>query len=180
MSDTEPLRPDVAERPLRWLNLAVGLVQMGAAAVMMWLVDWDKVAPVYTNFPDVDAPRAIANMRPVQHRWTTFSVGAMSSVFLFMSGLDHWLVSIPSRVWRVYFSGVKRGRNLFRWTEYFFSASLMHAEIALLCGIFDVHLLFAVYALTAVTMVFGALQEVYGSKGDATLFYLGMVPHLSN
>lgn len=200
MADKETLLPPSrAGRRLRWLNLGVGLVQHVSAAVMMQqAIDHWKAAPVYTNFPATGEDRTIANMRPVQRHLTGFSVGAMSSAFLFMSGLDHWLVALAFD--KTYFRDVKRGRNLFRWTEYFFSASLMHAEIALLCGVFDVHLLFAVYALTAITMVFGALQEVYGNQGpapawltritctraadgsprDPTPFALGFLPHVAN
>jgi hypothetical protein len=182
MSDgsNEPLLRDTQARRLWWSNVGIGLFQLATASVMMQqaVADW-KEAPVYTNFPATGDERTIANMRPVQRHLTGFSVGSMTAAFLYMSGIDHLFVTLPC-VWRKYYRGVTEGRNVFRWIEYFFSASLMHAAIALLCGIFDVHLLFAVYCLTAVTMVFGALQELYGSVNDGALFNLGFIPHAAN
>ena len=51
----------------------------------------------------------------------------------------------------------------------------MHVLIAALCGIFDIHLLFTVAALTATTMLFGLLQE-RGDSSDLMALKCGFVP----
>lgn len=173
---------------LRWFNVLAAVLQAATGAVMMGTVDWFKTAPLYTNFPDVSGNRTIVNQRPAPHLLTSssstgaLSVGAMSAAFLWFSALNHILSA--TFLWNTYRTNVYKGRNPIRWSEYFFSASLMHVSISLLCGVFDVHLLFTIFALTATTMVFGWLQEAHGTdqKGDSnwSFFLFGFVPHMAN
>lgn len=65
-------------------------------------------------------------------------------------------------------SSVCRGVNLLRWAEYAFSAPLMILIIQNLSGSFDVPLQLAISALTAATMVFGALTEIAAYVEDRT------------
>jgi hypothetical protein len=169
-------------------NVIAAAAQAAAGGIMMGTVDWFKTAPLYTNFPYAYGNRTIVNQRPDPHLLTSssstgaLSVGAMAAVFLWFSALNHILSAIF--LWDTYSTNVYKGRNPIRWCEYFFSASLMHVSISLLCGIFDVHLLFTIFALTATTMVFGWLQEAHGTTPEGetnwSFFLFGFVPHMAN
>ncbi len=87
-----------------------------------------------------------------------FPVGALSGAFLLLSAADHLLVALPG-VFNAYEAGVRRNVNAYRWTEYAVSASIMRVLIAQLAGVTDIHLLFAIFFLTATTMAFGWLME---------------------
>lgn len=168
-----------SERRLRVLNVAAALLQAATGCLMVVLVDRDATVPVYTNFPlIVPGERTVANQRPAPRHWTNVSVGLMSAVFLFLSAANHAFVASPCVFQRHYLPWLRQGRNPVRWAEYSVSASLMHVQIALLCGIYDLHLLFTIFALTALTMLFGALQEAL--PGEPSMFWWGCVPHVAN
>ncbi len=52
------------------------------------------------------------------------TIGYYAGVFLLLSAIDHLLVVLPFFN-GIYNRGLLLNRNAFRWTEYFFSASLM-------------------------------------------------------
>ena len=104
-------------------------------------------------------------------------LGYFSFVFTLLACLDHAWVGWNGRT--VYEAGLAQGVNPFRWTEYFFSASLMQVLIAMLCGVQDVLLLLAVGVLMALCMVFGWLAEVDPVRAR-THFWLGCLPFLAS
>lgn len=166
-------------RTLRWTNLGLAAFQLGTGLAMCLLADLDKAVPLYTNFSHVAAgERTIANLWPVPDRVGKVSVGLLSGIFILLSFLDH--LAVATVLHGAYNARLARGYNPFRWIEYAVSAPLMHVEIALLCGIYDVHTLFAIFGLTSVTMVFGYLGETAARADRVRVFWLGCVPHLCN
>ncbi len=69
--------------------------------------------------------------------------------------------------------------NYLRWFEYFISSSIMMTNIGGLCGIRDVWKLSSIFALTAVTNMFGLMAERTESKlGKLGIFSLGFFPYI--
>lgn len=96
-----------------------------------------------------------------------------SVVFLLLSAIQHGLLAGP--LWKTYLAWVREGRNPLRWVEYSLSASVMHIHVSLLCGIYDVHILFLIGGLTAVTMLFGLFAE---ETRKPSVFLAGFFPYL--
>lgn len=86
-----------------------------------------------------------------------FEVGQMSWWFLYMAAADHMLCVLVA-VW------LPEGRALdtvraIRWTEYFFSASTMNAQIAMLCQVEHTSLVATTAAFTMIMIAVGALAD---------------------
>lgn len=147
-------------------------VQFVTSVAIFAATDTDARAPVYTLYWRREAGFALA-------REGSAVVGYYAGAFLFLSFLNHALTAYCSDWYdRVLLSEC----NPLRWLEYFFSAAIMHVMIAQLCGVADAYLLFCIGALTAVTMVFGWLQETLrpllknDGRRELTPFLLGVVP----
>jgi len=155
------------------LQVIAAVVQWLSSIVLFAITDPDARVPYYTLY---------------WRRHEGFSltcegsaaVGYYSAVFLLLSATNHSVCAVFHE-W--YEGAVANGCNPVRWLEYFFSASIMHVMIAQLCGVADVHLLFAIAALTAVTMAFGWLQEAVGSTlrkeqpaYSLAPFFMGFLP----
>lgn len=83
--------------------------------------------------------------------------------FLVLSALAHLIVCTVW--WRNYLADLTYRRNIARWVEYAFSASLMIVLIAQLVGIFDIAALLAIFGVNAAMILFGWLQEKYEEPG---------------
>lgn len=93
------------------------------------------------------------------------NVGIGVVAFLGLSALFHFLIASPIFFAR-YSKGLTLQRNYFRWTEYALSSSVMIWLIAQITGITDVGALFAIFAVNASMIMFGAVQEKYESPGS--------------
>ncbi|MGJ8721642.1 MAG: heliorhodopsin HeR [Salinibacterium amurskyense] len=107
-------------------------------------------------------------------RVTVFEVniGVGVVAFLALSAFFHFLVSSPWFFGR-YKTGLLESRNYFRWTEYSLSSSIMIWLILAINGVTDIAALFAVFAVNAAMILFGALQEKYEKPGSG-----GMLPFI--
>ncbi|MGV8858948.1 heliorhodopsin HeR [Rhodoglobus sp.] len=107
-------------------------------------------------------------------RVTVFEVniGIGVVVFLALSAFFHFLISSPWFFAR-YKNGLLESRNYFRWTEYSLSSSIMIWLILAINGVTDIAALFAVFAVNAAMILFGALQEKYEKPGSG-----GMLPFI--
>lgn len=140
---------------LRALHGFVVVIQLGTGLALWFVTDRDAVVPLYAHWPGPRGNGTAWEEAPSQHLGS-FPVGLLAPVFLWMNALQH---ALTLAFYSVYQSNLEKRQNWFRWLEYAFSASLMHVMVALLCGIFDIHLLFLIAALTAITMYFGHLEE---------------------
>ena len=107
-------------------------------------------------------------------RVTVFEVniGAGVVAFLALSAFFHFLISSPWFFAR-YKNGLKNTHNYFRWVEYSLSSSIMIWLILAINGVTDIGALFAVFAINAAMIMFGALQEKYERPGSG-----GLVPFI--
>jgi hypothetical protein len=109
------------------------------------------------------------------------NIGIGVVVFLALSALFHFLISSPLFFGR-YKNGLLQSRNYFRWTEYSLSSSIMIWLILAINGVTDIAALFAVFAVNAAMILFGALQEKYEQPGSGGLLpfifgsMVGIVP----
>ena len=100
------------------------------------------------------------------------NIGIGVVVFLALSAFFHFLISSPWFFGR-YKNGLLQNRNYFRWTEYALSSSIMIWLILAINGVTDIAALFAVFAVNAAMILFGALQETYEQPGSG-----GMLPFI--
>lgn len=100
------------------------------------------------------------------------NIGIGVVVFLALSAFFHFLISSPWFFGR-YKNGLLQNRNYFRWTEYSLSSSIMIWLILAINGVTDIAALFAVFAVNAAMILFGALQEKYEQPGSG-----GMLPFI--
>jgi hypothetical protein len=150
---------------LRVYNIVAGavhLLQGVAFLVVLTMISTQVMFPVTVDYmtgpPGVDLPT---------ERVVLFEVNLGAGVvgFLFLSAFFHFLISLPG-VFNRYAAGLKKNHNYFRWTEYALSSSVMIWLIAQLTGATDVGALFAIFAVNASMILFGALQEKYETPGN--------------
>ncbi len=171
---------DVALRRLRKINFALALFHTLQFALIFALTNAAATMGVYTYFPsnsssarDGVTDACFAESRPnacVTPRFVSNSViGYEAGVFLLLAALNHALCAWPLNGF--YENCLKKSCNVIRWAEYALSAGIMHVMVAQLCGVTDILLLLAVFALTATTMGYGLLQEALnGSESAATSY----------
>ncbi|EPR77333.1 hypothetical protein ADILRU_0269 [Leifsonia rubra CMS 76R] len=157
---------------LRTYNVVAGILHLlqaiGFAVVLTTLstqVMFAVTADYLAGPPGVPIP---------PERVTVFeiNIGIGVVVFLALSALFHFLISSPLFFGR-YKNGLLQSRNYFRWTEYSLSSSIMIWLILAINGVTDIAALFAVFAVNAAMILFGALQEKYEQPGSG-----GMLPFI--
>jgi hypothetical protein len=150
---------------LRTYNIVAGAIHFLQGAAFLFVltqISTQVMFPVTVDYmtgpPGVDLPT---------ERVTLFEVNLGLGVvaFLFLSAFFHFLISWPG-VFNRYAAGLKKNHNYFRWTEYSLSSSIMIWLIAQLTGATDVGALFAIFAVNASMIMFGALQEKYEKPGN--------------
>jgi len=169
---------------LRKWNLLTACFHFVTGIVIFAITNNELTVPIYTTYADSDRgnPKLWG---PELYKVGDAVVGYFSGAFLLLVAIDHFVVGTVFR--KTYEHYLARGQNPFRWIEYSISASVMHVQIALLSGVMDLHLLIAIFLLTATTMVFGHYQEVLsqydqGASGKKSLFsfWIGFIPHIGN
>ncbi len=102
-------------------------------------------------------------------------IGAMVSIFLFMSAIAHFLVVLP-KINSFYNDRLSKGINYFRWFEYALSSSVMIVIIAMLFGVYDLGSIILIVGLNATMNLCGLLMEIHNqvtSKTNWTAFIIG-------
>lgn len=173
--------PDQQIKRLRTYNVVAGslhlLQAVGFAVVLTMLskqVTFAVTADYLAGPPGVPVP---------PERVTLFDVniGVGVVAFLALSAFFHFLISSPWFFGR-YKNGLLLNRNYFRWVEYSLSSSIMIWLILAINGVTDIGALFAVFAVNAAMILFGALQEKYEQPGSGKLLpfifgsMVGIVP----
>ncbi|WP_395638573.1 heliorhodopsin HeR [Pseudolysinimonas sp.] len=173
--------PDQQIARLRIYNIVAGslhLVQAIGFAIILAMLSTQVLFAVTADYlagpPGVPLP---------PERVTLFEVniGIGVVVFLALSAFFHFLISSPWFFGR-YRSGLLQNRNYFRWAEYSLSSSIMIWLILAINGVTDIGALFAVFAVNAAMILFGALQEKYEQPGSGKLLpfifgsMVGIVP----
>lgn len=158
-------------RLLAW-NAALALFHAGLAALTLGLGTRDLTVDLYKSAIDfryVDANRTARGdpweLVPVYARAGSLHFTWWVASFFLLSSLFHALNATLLR--RVYLRNLERCYTPTRWTEYFFSATVMIVIIGYTLGIRDRETLIAIGALVATTMPFGYWVEVVARPASA-------------
>lgn len=159
-------------RRLRWANAVLGGLHLAQAAAILALTNGFAIAVTasFATGPPGTPPGEPSTLFDL-------AVGPAVAAFLALAAVDHLLVAAPG-LHRRYERGLREGRNLFRWTEYSLSASLMIVLIAMLTGITDVHALIALFGVNVAMVLFGWIVERTSEPGTSanwTAFRFGCV-----
>lgn len=139
----------------------------------------------FTSYPEpeedaLSQPPTEPNPEEIAH----FSILWYSPIFITLSGIEHFCCLYFRDTYLYY---IARNQNPYRWSEYSFSASLMRVMIAQFAGITDIHLLLAIFVLTALMIQLGAAHEVFNAKARADghpqnwrCFYLSWVAQMTS
>ena len=171
-------------RRLRAYNIVAGIAHLGQAIAMVAIIVALKAQAEFPVTVDYMAGPPGSPI-PAEHvKLFSVNMGYGLVGFLGLSALFHFLISSPMFFER-YKAGLLKNHNYFRWFEYSLSASIMIFLIAQLTGITDINALFAIFALNAAMILFGALQEKYEVPGNRKLLpfifgsMVGIVPWVS-
>jgi hypothetical protein len=99
--------------------------------------------------------------------WFALRIGPFVAVFLFLSALAHFLLTLPG-VFPWYVRNLQRKINYIRWWEYAFSSSIMILIIAMLNGIYDFPSLLMMFSLNALMNFWGLMMEVHNQTTKQT------------
>lgn len=158
-------------KKLRLYNVIVGLVLL-VQGVVMWAISNEVTAKITTSYLKWNA--AAKFPQPAVEQMTEWQLGPIVASFLILSGL--FLLG-SAFIWRnKYEEQLQKGMNLFRWTEYSITSSLMIVVIAILCGVYDFSTLVLLFALNACMILFGWMMEVHNQttkKIDWTSYIFG-------
>jgi len=173
--DERPL-PAVYLDDLRYWNMFAAVLHLGAAiaCIVLMSLNLDTTGRV----PIVLFLWLRGGIQYVYNVQQAFPLLALSTAFTLLAAIDHFWVSVFS--FKTYKTCLMLGRQPYRWTEYFFSASIMNVLITLLTGCNELMLLLGVAALTATTMLFGALGDhvnVLGAGRSTVAFWMGCIPY---
>lgn len=113
---------------------------------------------------------------PVKFKNTTlaqFEIWPLVTAFAGLSTINHLYTTFNYPSYRV--NVLARGQNPLRWSEYGISASIMLVLVSVLCGIYEVDVLSAIFLLTGIVMMLGLLVEQGGTANAKRLFVIASV-----
>lgn len=149
---------DAALGGLRRWNLGLaGLHAVQAVAVL--LLAGDFAITVTSSFPAGPPGTRVPAAEPL----FDVRIGVAIAVFLALAAVDHLVTATVGR--RGYEDGLRRGRNVFRWVEYSFSATIMVLLICFYAGITGISAVLAIAGANVAMILFGWLQEVVNPPG---------------
>ena len=156
---------------LRRFNLIMGFLHFIQGVMMLVLsLTRDKIIDfkpkIFSNFLTFDPvlERLVTDTRPL----FDLPFGILVSMFLFLSALAHFIISVPKNTNDMYNRDLENGINQFRWYEYALSSSLMIVLIASLFGVFEIGSLILIFGLNATMNLFGLLMEKMNQGKEKT------------
>lgn len=138
-----------------WSMAALHFVQ----GVIMLILSNASSLPVVTSYLKIDPNNPVFGIAPTPTHLFDLRLGPTVATFLFLSAIAHFLLAGLLRGW--YETNLAKGMNKLRWFEYMLSSSVMIIVIAMLCGVYDLWLLVALFALNAIMNLMGLAMEVY-------------------
>lgn len=149
-------------KKIRTFNIIMGSLHLFQAVIMIFLAIFITKIADYTPFITTSylAFDPISQtLVPITKNLFEFPFGIMTAMFLVVSGVFHYIVSLPKKVNDFYNRGLENNINIFRWYEYAISSSIMMVLIAILFGVYDLGTLILVFLLNASMNLFGLLME---------------------
>jgi hypothetical protein len=170
-TSTEPLKhylePDEYNEIPLWLvpcHIVAAIFQyMQSFVLFAFSKEVETRSPLYTNY------RGNYNLlsddfgTPTPVQWGKASLTIVSALTVLIAAVMHTVAVLPC--WRTkYEEYLKRNQSPYRWLEYMVSASIMRAQVAMIAGVTDLHLLFCIWALSACCINFGRVHEPLNSR----------------
>lgn len=166
-------------RRLRFYNAFMGFLHL-IQGVMMIVLSNSFSLPVQS--PSLSFTIAGNVLSAPATDWFALRIGPLVAVFLFLSALAHFLLTLPG-IFPWYVRNLQRKINYIRWWEYAFSSSIMILIIAMLNGVYDFPSLLMMFSLNALMNFWGLMMEVHNQTTKQTnwmayLFgcFAGIVP----
>lgn len=149
---------------LKLYNIVMGFFHL-VQGILMLILSNNFTLPVNTSYLKFN--ETTYTLEPVLEQFKDLKVGYMVAIFLFLSSLAHFVISLP-KIYDWYINNLKKGINYARWIEYSFSSSLMIVLIAMLVGVYDLSTLILMFGLNAMMILFGLLMEVHNQSTRKT------------
>ena len=149
---------------LRKYNLIMGVLHLVQGLLMLFLSNGSKftLTTNYLDFSGVDFSdqNSELDFNVITEPQALFEValGPAVASFLLLSSLAHFITVSPA-VWPWFKKNIVNHINPIRWYEYALSSSVMIVLVAILSGVYDWWLLFAVFGINACMNLFGYLME---------------------
>lgn len=149
-----------AENQLWWMNFMIGQLNVGfgIGCLVIGLSTAEpagkfKIAAI-TSYPDWKSNPQGPIVSSQLHYYVPFV--ALTSGIAWMSAAVHLAVLV---FFPFYLKDLRSGCNRFRWIDQIATSSFMLVEIAMLLGVWDVHLLFLLGAINACASIFAYTFE---------------------
>ena len=149
---------------IRLYNVLMGFFHLIQGILIMFLSN-DFSLPVNTNYLTFN--ETTYTLDPILEKFFDLRVGYVVAIFLFLSSLAHFVISLP-KVYDWYVKNLKKGINYARWIEYSFSSSLMIVIISMLVGIYDFSTLILIFGVNAMMILFGLMMELHNQTTRKT------------
>lgn len=159
---------------LRVWNIAMVFLHL-IQSILMAVLSNDFSLPITTNYLQFDLN--VQKVLPSLETITEVRVGYLVALFLLISSIAHFTISLPG-VYEWYVKNLKKGINYARWIEYAFSSSVMIVVIGMLVGVYDLSTLLLMFGINAMMILFGMMMEVHNQDTKKTnwlSFYFGCI-----
>ncbi|MBN2100709.1 heliorhodopsin HeR [Candidatus Dojkabacteria bacterium] len=151
-------------KKLRTYNLIMGFFHLIQAGLMIALSN-DFALPVTTRYLRFNIQTQ--SLQPKSEEIATLKIGPLVALFLLMSAMAHFLLTIP-RIYNWYTKNLKKGINYARWYEYSLSSSVMIVVIAMLTGVYDLSSLILMFSINAMMIFCGLMMERHNQNTKKT------------
>ncbi len=161
-------------KKLRIWNIVMGLFHL-IQSILMLVLSNDFSLPITTNYLQFDMQ--VQKILPSLETLTEVRVGYLVALFLLMSSIAHFTISLP-KVYDWYIRNLKKGLNYARWIEYSFSSSVMIVVVGMLVGVYDLSTLILMFGINAMMILFGMIMEVHNQTTKMTnwlSYYFGCI-----
>lgn len=149
---------------LRLYNIVMGFFHL-VQGILMIVLSNDFTLPINTSYLSFN--EETYTLYPIIEHFKDVRIGYVIAIFLFLSSLAHFVISLP-KVYEWYTSNLKKGINYARWIEYALSSSTMIVVIAMLVGVYDLSTLILMFGINAMMILFGLMMEVHNQTTRKT------------
>lgn len=149
---------------LKLYNVLMGFFHLVQGILMVFLSN-EFTLPINTSYLKFN--EMTFSLEPSLEKFWDLRLGYAIAIFLFLSSLAHFIISLPN-VYEWYTKNLKKGINYARWIEYSFSSSLMIVIIGMLVGVYDLSTLILMFGINAMMILFGLVMEVHNQTTRKT------------
>jgi hypothetical protein len=171
------------KRDLLSFNKKMGFLHLLQGTIILILAltvsEFKEFKPtIYARFLE---PLPGVGYGPVTQELFDLPFGILVAVFLLLSALFHFLISMPLK--EKYLANLERGSNPLRWYEYALSSSLMIVLLSTMFGLLSLEAVILIFIINGLMNLFGLLMENMNPLGrektDWTPHFFGWIAGLA-